>query len=95
MGAKAAYRWPRGELEPLGSDGPRIGRGLTETEYADQNMRRALFRYGAKYGLPNMSRLQCITELRLLDRILDEDLDLADRIEAEMGRRPVHREGEW
>lgn len=55
-----------------------------KAETADRNMRRALFRYGARYGLPNMSRLQCISELRLLDRILDDDLALADKVEAEI-----------
>lgn len=50
---------------------------------SDRNFQRSLFRYGAKHGLPNLSCLQCITELRLLDRILDDDLALADKIEAE------------
>ena len=61
-----------------------MGHWRANAEGGSQKLRKRLLKYGAKHGLPNMTGLQCMSELRLLDRILDEDLALADRIEAEL-----------
>jgi len=45
---------------------------------------RALLRYGVEHGLPNMSRLQCKTELRTLCLVREEELAVADKIMAEI-----------
>lgn len=56
-------------------------------EMGSERLRKRLLIYGAKHGLPNLSTLQCITELRTLDRVLSEDLMLADKICREWGWR--------
>ena len=81
---KSAYEPGFDAIRGTGTGGIDIARADAE----DRNLRMVtrLLRYGSKRGLPNMSRLQCIQELRLLDRVLDDDLSLADRIERECRR---------
>src|SRR5688572_3099998 len=61
--------------------------GMARMDETTANIRfvKALMRYGAKHGLPNLSGLQCITELRLLERIRLDDVDLASKIQREWG----------
>lgn len=65
-------------------------RVVTEEEFAamqgSARFRTALLAYGAVHGLPNLTRLQCMSEMRTLARMREEDLALADRIEAELSR---------
>lgn len=56
-----------------------------KAEMGSERLRKRLLIYGTKHGLPNLSRLQCITELRTLDCVLSEDLMLADKICREWG----------
>jgi hypothetical protein len=74
-----------GELEPLRSNRNTLER--VEAETGSERLRKRLLRYGSRHGLPNLSTLQCITELRLLGRVLEEDLILADKIQSEISGR--------
>lgn len=60
-----------------------------QAETGSERLRKRLLKYGSQHGLPNLSTLQCIAELRLLDRILDEDLILADKLQAELLLKPI------
>jgi hypothetical protein len=61
-------------------------------EHGSHGLKVALFRYGAKHGLPNLNQLQCISELRLLCVVREEELALADKIEKELQQPPHLRE---
>ena len=54
--------------------------------FGSQELRVGLLRYGVKNGLPNLSSLQCLSELRTLGLVRDEELILADKIERELQR---------
>lgn len=73
-----------GDLKPIAGtlDALRL-----KAEMGSERLLKRLLIYGAAHGLPNLSTLQCITELRTLDRVLSEDLMLADKICREWGWR--------
>lgn len=64
-------------------------------EQGSAEFRKALLAYGAKHGMPNLTRLQCKSELRTLCMIREEELAIADRIEAELSRPPFLSECDW
>lgn len=87
--AAAAYERQRAPLA-----GSRSAEEAAAEEGSAQ-FRRELLRYGAKHGLPNLSRLQCLSEMRLLGMIREEELALADRIEAELARPSKLKDIDW
>lgn len=69
-----------GDFEPIRS----VSVERHAAEIADNQFQVALFRYGAEHGLPNLSRLQCLSELRVLVNLREDELALAEKLTAEM-----------
>lgn len=86
-----------GGMVPMSNRGIQAQDSMTRNaaERASARHLNAILRYGAKHGLPNMSHLQCLSELRTLCMVREEELELADKLEAELQQPSTLRERPW